>query len=281
MWWGLAVIGLCACGRLDFDPLIDASSEPLPACSPWQGSWTAEPPTVFLELTGYTHSPSLSPDCHTLYYARGGDLRQMSRPALDQPFGAEVFVADLSDGAVTDLGVVLGGPDLLEAFVARVGGIWRATRGSPADAFAVVAPIGHDGLDINISSDGLRIYFERSMADDIHVAERAAIGMPFGASRPVPGLDLSTAWEHGAYVTPDELFAITGRGTGGADLDLWMLARPSRSTPFVDIGKLDPLNQPGITESHTWLCPHTCELFYISEGAAPDTRLMRTRLIPL
>src|SRR5688572_13659958 len=196
MWRGVALIGLSACGRLDFDPLADASGEPLPACKPWQGSWTAQPPSVLLEMTGYTHSPSLAPDCLTLYYARGGDIRQMSRPALGQPFGAETFVADLSDGTVTDLGVVLVGPDLLEAFVARVGGIWRATRSSPVDSFTVVEPIGHDGLDVNISSDGLRIYFERSMFDDIHVAERAAIGMPFGASSAVPGLDLANAWEH-------------------------------------------------------------------------------------
>ena len=276
MWRGFALIVLCACGRLAFDPLGDASVEPLPACAPWQGSWTAEAPTIFRDQTGYQHSPSLSPDCLTLYYSRGGDIRQMSRPALDQPFGPESVAVELSDGAVNDQGVALVEPDGLEAFVARLDGIHRATRPTPTAPFAIVGAIGHTGIDVAVSGDGLRIYFE--YMQDIHVAERVAIGTPFGASTAVGGLDTSQ-WEHGAYLTPNELFALTGRGTAGGELDLWMLSRPDRSAPFGNAVRLDVLSEM-IAEGHSWVCPLTCELFYISEvGVQP--RIMKTRLVPL
>ena len=274
MWRALAWICLAGCGRLEFDPIVDAG----PACTPWQGSWTAEPPVLLYDDTGYQHSPSLSPDCLTLYYARGGDIRQRSRPALDQPFGAESLIVELSNGAVADFMVALVEPEGLEAFVSRIDGIYRATRAMPTAPFTIAEAIGHSGIDVNVSGDGLRLYFEYLM--DIRVAERSAIGMPFGVSSIVPGLD-TPEWEHGAYLTPDELLAITGRAVDGSDLDLWLLTRTDRSAPFTAATRLDPLNEVGITESHAWMCTQTCELFYISELVTSESRIMKTRLVPL
>ena len=273
----LLCMWLAACGRLEFDPLVDASTE-LRACSPWQGSWTAEPPTIFFEMTGYIHGPSLSPDCLTLYYSRGGDIRQMTRGALDQPFGAETLVVELSDNVVNDLFVGLTPPLGLEAFVARLNGnIWRATRASASEAFTVIEQTSLAGLDAIVSSDGLRLYYEATPTQDIYVAERSSIGAPFGSPVPVP--ELATAQsEHSIYITPNELFAITGRGAA-AEIDLWMLARADRSAPFGAPVRLDALSLPVIVEAHTAMCPATCELFYIAE-ATTDTRIMKSRLVP-
>ncbi len=271
---------VCGCGRIAFDPTVDAAADTLTAC---EHAWLAGPhltapqPIATVNTPTVENAPALSPDGLTLYFATGRsgntDIYFVQRSALDQPFG--VAMPYTAVNTMADEAELRFSPSGLEIWVStdRTGGagdfdLWRATRDTVDDPFGALAPvpeINSTGAEYNaeVSRDGLRMFFAalgrpgNIGQTDIWHTERASVTQPFDP--PVLVTSLSTAQQDaGPTLTASERIMLFTRGPG-PPLDIWYATRADPSATFTVVGMVADL---ATGSSFTpFLRPDGCEVF--------------------
>ncbi len=271
----------------------EASSDSSSGCS-WRGSFTLDAPAPVGELNTVDGELGsfLTADRLTLYFGRmpagGADTDMFGYRAIrstpDGAFGAATKQFAVGGEAQFDVS-----SDGHTAYVATwwAGGesdIWWAIRAdatvplvrSDFSPLTVVNTAGaeHDPFP---SFDGLRLYLMSS--GDLFYSERTSVTAPYGARRPVPGNDVSTAdTEDKPVLTADErVLFFARRGPGWDNADLYYALRDGRDDAFGTPQKLPVVNTANI-EWQIFVTPDGCEVWFSSErpGGKGSDDLYRT-----
>ncbi|MDQ3295929.1 MAG: hypothetical protein M3619_05065 [Myxococcota bacterium] len=159
------------------------------------------------------------------------EIWRATRTDVTEPFGAPVkasFSSATDDGRPT-----LSGDGLRMLFLSdRAGGndVWEVTRSSLGEDFgsprAVVGFADHNLLSLDVTFDGLTLYFKDSsqIDDAVYTATRATLDAPFIVSPAIVALGASSP-----AISPDDLELFYN--TPGTN-QLWKVVRASPTEPF-------------------------------------------------
>lgn len=241
------------------------------------GSLRAEPEL----LPG--HDFEFSGDGRTLFKSStraGGqgsrDIWAFERPAMDLQYAVPTNLVELNTSS-EDYGFTTSSDGRTAALVVRDASanprtvnIFWATRSSGVGPWLRtqfsqqrIVDTGMADWDASLSYDGLRLYFAPQQGTQaIWIAERASFQAPFGAAKPLPGLN-GTA-DGDPTLTGDErviVFSSTRAG-GAGDRDLWYALRePSGSFPVA--GPLPAPINTAADESEPAITPDGRELVFL------------------
>lgn len=227
---------------------------------------------------GKDDDPSLSADLTLLFFnsrREGGsgkeDIWFSSRSDVQAEWSAPREVEELNtDQRETGLSLA---PDGLTLWFSsdRDGGsggldVYVARRSRRSDSFGAAERVPElssedDDLVSSITDDGLTAYLARRHEDDdydLFVAERDALGRPFGTPRALEALN-SDAPESDAFT-----FASGTRMVLTRDEDLWWAERESTRTAFVLGGRLESLNSDD-DDRDAWFSPDGSYVVFSSD----------------
>jgi hypothetical protein len=237
--------------------------------------------------------PVVSPDGLTLTFVsyrsarQGNDIYVSTRSSPADEFGAGVRDA-ASSSTFNDTHLFVG-PDGLEAFVSsdRTGtmgqvDIFRATRGSPSDAWGAYTPVAEinsveGDFDPHLEADRLTLWFdpvgrvEGSGLQDLFYARRADPSAPFGAPIPATSLN-STANDWDVSLTADGR-VIVFQSDRDASRHVYYAVRSSRTVDFgapTILAALDPYMS---TLSDPFVASDGCAVYFsaaLSGGAGAN-----------
>lgn len=124
------------------------------------------------------------------------------------------------------------------------------------------------------SPDGLRVYFSdiaNRESEDIFIASRDSLDVPFNEPRPLAELNLPTTGDAYPGISADELIIVfaSQRG-GGTNRDIWMATRSSRTQPFGEPVKLNESVNSGEADHSPVLTADGLELYFVSTRHATE-----------
>jgi hypothetical protein len=173
-------------------------------------------PMILLNSSAEEHSPELSPDGNTLYFASerdggAGDHDIYMSVRTNGIFSTVTRVAELSQVGA-DEGDVAISPDGLTLIVARDNVFLRSTRAAAGDSWSAPAPIPNASFGSGEAAPSFdaagNLYFHANANRDLFFA--AKNGSTFDA--PVPFTELNTnAREAAPFVSPDGRYMVFER----------------------------------------------------------------------
>ncbi|MDB4955545.1 MAG: hypothetical protein JWO36_3114 [Myxococcales bacterium] len=279
-WIGSAALCVAACGRLEFDPRIDAARNggidapaDTPPCA--FGPWQTPQPITELNTATDDLGGQITPDGLALYFDNGlGAVRGIwvaRRASRVDPFGPARRLTEL------DMSNVISDPsttgDELELYFDTASGpgpcIWRATRANITDPFGSLTRL--DALcsgnvaGANISSDGLTLYYNSQIGGpegELYVTTRASRADSFSPGIKVPVLAGGAAKGYAA-ASADRL---TLYYETGVTVELWQVTRADRGAAFEN-----PMMVPGVDtgsgDEDASITADGTELFFSSSRA--------------
>jgi hypothetical protein len=160
-----------------------------------------------------------------------GASRVATNGAFSAPSGAEFVNVNLPLHDVRSAVISNDGLELFYSDTSPTARIFRSTRASTAMPFSSgtfvtgLNTTGDHTYPRYLSPDGLRLYFFRSLSDDVFVATRASVGAAFGAPSATPFINTPNV--HQFTLTADERQMYFGFGTR-----MFWTSRADVSTPF-------------------------------------------------
>ena len=242
LWFAISI---CACGRIDFDPLaagsLDARSDvdAAPPCT--FGAFDTPQTDSTLNSAATDWGPTLSHDQLTLTFAseRGGAndrIFQSTRPSVGAPWSTPAELTTIAPGtdvgdpslSIDGLSLYWGGPEVSLATRPTIGGAWT-------DMGSIVHGTADHSVDggPDISPDQLTLVFTGTKTSDalwhMYEVDRASTTDAWGAAFEVPGIDSAIGEAYGSY-RGDGLEVVFQNQQGG--LDLHHALRASTADPF-------------------------------------------------
>ncbi|HEY4179968.1 MAG TPA: hypothetical protein VGM90_24165 [Kofleriaceae bacterium] len=248
------LVGLAACGRIDFNPLVDANADApdaVTACSPWTN---VRPQTA--TSGGSDFGPTLSADTLTLYFDSGraggvgnADIWTATRASTSADFGPAV---NLSTVNTTDFDrsptLTADGLTLYFQRGETPGRLYRAVRAQPSDPFGppqLVAELAAQELaGPGISPDGTELVFTASS----NLFRAAGDGTTFGNVTQITELD-TTPYQGFASLSSDglDIYFETTRSDGALD-DIWRGHRAAIGATYDLIERVDEVSESGTSD---------------------------------
>ena len=274
----IVLVVLASCGRVDFDPLGDASlagdgnaGDGAAACTAF-GPWGAPKRIAELATTASEYGGQMLGDGLTLYFDRHttvpDELFVAQRPDRASPFGPAQALPAL--GTASSTGSATLSADGLELYF-ETGSpvcIHRATRATTASAWGAPVPVaalcGSPTEGAFLTSDGLTLYYNTATPPTdyegtIMITTRASTTVGFGAGSPA-GIVL-TATNGYPALSSNEL---TIYFESGAPTDLWQATRPDRGSSWGAPSEIAGVNTASI-EQDVSISPDGTELFFASD----------------
>jgi hypothetical protein len=227
-----------------------------PSCT-----WTT--PLIVLNVNSATFEtgPTESPDGLALFFTRilnfknNSDIFVATRSARTSSFGTPSPLSGFDTPLLFE-----GDPELstsgLELFYYRAvpeypGEIWTATRGTPSSGFGAPQSLGVNGIDPNISGDGLTLYFVDPAEGKVKAMTRAGIGGLWGPPQDV------LATPYGSIdVSADELRLLLSDGpVGFSGAPVAIAQRPDKLSPFgtpVPLAAFNVVGDMGYEKEGSW-----------------------------
>jgi hypothetical protein len=260
MKWAVACVAVCACGRVNFDPLTEettddsgTATDAASACASWS-AWSTPALIPTINSSALDWAPSISDD----------DLRLIFSSDRIATGNFELFTTVRSSATATDWSppariteLAMAGPEEddptmssneLELFYGNtlIFQTTRATTSDPWGPTSVLVPNIHDFVQgAELTRDDLRLYFAAgSPNEDLYLMERATPTAAFGGYAmvmpdPDPGSDTGYP-----TLSADELELYMSADHGG-ERDLFVSRRTSRSDPFPQVTRDDALSAAG------------------------------------
>ncbi len=179
--------------------------------------------------------------------------------------------------------------DMLTLYLARGGGLYRATRGTTASAFA--APVALAAVNSGTSDfapylvdDGSALYFSSARDSDAGVAQ-LFVTQPLGDggfTAPVAVAGTGTAGDNRfAAVTADQLVVYFGSTrSGGQGLhDVWVATRASTATAF-GAPRIVPEVSSTTEDQPSWVSSDRCRLYLTSNRSGTYKLYVATKTPP-
>jgi Tol biopolymer transport system component len=271
-----ALAVLCACGRLEFGDLGDASPTARTCWDQWtSGTIAMATPQRIAELvsTMPQGNPSLSSDGLTLYFDRGNALYASRRASLDTPWQSPLRL-DAIDGGTSEGRLTVTAADSLVVFASNRTThteLWTtrhtgdAQFDAPSQSLVTALVSSANALDPELSADGLRLYYAPydTVTQRIVVASRASTSDAFAAPTALPELQISSAIGDPS-LSPDELVIAFSSGTTMADNDLYYATRPDRASSFGTPVQIPGVNASGVSDNDVELSRDGCEIYFTS-----------------
>lgn len=214
----------------------------------------APTPVTELNTAGSEDCASLSADGLLIVFGRDelGDLLIANRITPSGRFDAPVILDELRSDAALEASPRLSADGLALLFAStRAGGagawdIWVAERRARDDRFSAPQPFPAingpaNELSAELSADGLQVVFASDRAGgagglDLWIAQRPALGVPFGAPSPLSGVNTAADDLHarlsadGSTLYFNRETDIHGGSALGGKADIWVAVR-SRQCP--------------------------------------------------
>jgi hypothetical protein len=187
------------------------------ASDPWG------PRTLLYQSAGNDESPRLSLDELTLYFGRNGDIYQMTRTALDQPWGTPSIVPAVNVvGTATYekwLAVCQGGYYM----ESRNADLYEGTLGSAPTKVTSLSTADSE-ISTWLSADCKTVMFARAPAGgqtDIYISTRASTADPWPAATVLTDFNTNTSNEEDPWMSNDmHSFVFASNAAGTKDLYL-------------------------------------------------------------
>lgn len=234
MWWCVALM-LAGCNQL----LGLDETAPLTADAPIDGPGCSSARFVnAMRLQGSALAtdwdPSSTQDMHELWVTRSNDPNGFDLFILTETGGTyDTATAFTDNSAASDGDPALSADGLALAFISeRLSGIrvFEATRTSTSVAFepsSPVASIPAAERGIDLSRDGLRLYYVSGDPPELRVVERPDRSSAFGPPGPVLATDV-----HYPSISADELELFHARYNSGSIVGVFRLTRTTTTVPF-------------------------------------------------
>ncbi len=181
------------------------------ATDPWG------PKTLLYSSAGNDESPRLSVDELTLYFGRNGDIYQMQRSAIGQPWGTPAIVpaVNVVGNATYEkwMAVCQGGYYMLT----RDSDLWEGTLGSAPTKVTSLSTAGSE-LSTWLSADCKTVMFARQPAGgqtDLYISTRANVTDPWPAATVLPDFNTLTSNEEDPWMSTDMHTFVFASNAGG------------------------------------------------------------------
>ncbi len=207
----------------------------------------------------------------------GADIYTASRPDTTAAFGTPAAVAALNSSSSESRVSISSDGLTIYMNSNRMGtrggmDIWRATRTTPTGTFstpdqATVESVntGDDEHDVQLSADGLRLYFalgRTGMPQRIATASRATTADPFGAASTIVELDAGSGDADPAVSADELLMVFTSLRTAElAGSNLWYTTRARVTEKWLPPRLVPDINIDG-DEGDAFLTPDGCTLLF-------------------
>ncbi len=312
----LAAVLACGCGKIDFDPLIDAralDAAPDVAAGPALcnlpfGQWVLTPPAPLDNVNALLvaqfpangdqdeYDSVFSDDGLSLYFTsdQSGAFQvwTATRPSLTAPFDTVALLGPDVNAATNS---VFGFQPLASLDIAIVaapytgsmaGGLdfWLGTHMTGSWVWSPTDLSTPDGdIDARMTADGLAVYLARGATveeREIYTASRNTIAGDFGSVSLVPEVN-SAVSDSSPVPVSDGIFVVTDRPGGAGMDDIWYAARSS--TGFDPPYPLAAVNGPAVDgEPAMYDRNGSCELiFSTTRDASGAWNLYRSYVMPM
>jgi Tol biopolymer transport system component len=275
MKWAVACVAVCACGRIDFDPIAtdDAGTpDSATACATWN-PWSAPVRLISgINSASFDWAPSISDDGLHLTFSsdRSGnfELYTATRGATVYDWSAGTILSELSmngpeeDDATTssnELEMIYGNTLLFRTTRASTSAAWNAPTVLVPNDFQLV-----QGAEL--TRDDLRLYFAAgSPSQDLYVMERPTPTSAFGAYAmimpdPDPGNDMGYP-----TLSADELELYVSANHGG-EQDIFVARRANRTDAFPQVTREPMLSLPGVDDWDPELSKDGTAMFFATDS---------------
>ncbi|MGE0404160.1 MAG: TolB family protein [Kofleriaceae bacterium] len=287
--WPAVFVVLIACGRVDFDLVIDGAvpSDALDAPDTPLGDFGA--PTLITELSDPANDddPSLTADLTEMYFSSfrpggsgGVDIWRTQRASAAATWGAPQPVTELNSGSLDENPGVA--PDGLTIWFssARGGGLdiyvaTRSGRGAPWGTATLVSELstGVDDLGCEPAAGLLRMVFYRNTSDTLHEATRPDIANQWAAAV-IAELDEPGEDQSPFLFAETEIYFSSDRD--GPPLDLYRATRASVDAEFGNVIRLDAQSSSA-NDDDPWVSPDGRTIFFMSDRSGNEEIYMATR----
>jgi WD40 repeat protein len=185
-------------------------------------SWGTK--TLLYQSANNDESPRLSLDELTLYFGRNGDIYQLTRTAVGQPWSTTATIV----GGVN----VVGNATYEKWFAVCQGGYYIESRdsdlweGTLPGAPTKIGSLSTSGSEIStwLSPDCKTVMFARTPTggqSDIYISTRAAVTDPWPAATVLPDFNTTTSNEEDPWMSNDmRAFVFASNAAGSKDLYL-------------------------------------------------------------
>lgn len=263
-----AAVLVAGCGRVGFEPPIDAPAKP--PCDP-SAPFGAPSLVAGLNATSYAAVARLSTDELEVFFqaipATTKQIYTARRPTTAESFGAWQLLG-INDATVDNYDATLSRDGVTLLFASpRPGGsggidIYRATRATPSGDFgapalvaAIDTPINEDQPYVMGSNAAVWYNSVASGSEDIWEALS-------GAGAPVSSLN-SPKSETFPTPSADGTVVYFGSDRAGPGHDIYVATRASVADPFAPPVPVVELDTPAEDEP-SWLSPDLCRLYLTS-----------------
>ena len=190
------------------------------ATDPWG------PKTLLYASANNDESPRLSLDELTLYFGRNGDIFQMTRTAVGQPWSAPTITPGVNvvGNAVYEkwLAVCQGGYYI----ESRDSDLWEGTLPNAPTKITSLSTAGSE-ISTWLSADCKTVMFARTPAGgqtDLYISTRNAITDPWPAATVLPDFNTNTSNEEDPWMSTDMKAFVFASNAGGTK-DLYLSTR--------------------------------------------------------
>ncbi|MBV8758481.1 MAG: hypothetical protein JO257_14445 [Deltaproteobacteria bacterium] len=196
----------------------------------WMKRATAADPwgtkTLLYQSANNDESPRLSVDELTLYFGRNGDIYQMTRTAVGQPWSGASIVPNVNVVGNTVyekwMAVCQGGYYMLS----RDADLYEGMLGS-APTKVTSLSTGASEISTGLSTDCKTVMFARTPTGgqtDIYISTRAAATDPWPAATLLPDFNTTTSNEEDPWMSTDMRSFVFASNAGGSK-DLYLSTR--------------------------------------------------------
>jgi hypothetical protein len=279
---GLCIVIATGCGRLAFDPRVDASGIDA-ALGPF--GTPVQVTELNVGMAGISDDdPTLTDDMLEIYFnsnrSGGGEILRSTRTRVSDPWSAPQPVNELNSAATENTPQVSGDGLTIYLSSSRISSpdIFVSTRASRTDLWSVPALVAElsgpdDDTGIHVSPDGLTAYLNLSTAGMIATAElyrttRTTTAMPWSTPTLITELS-SPLQDTDAFVTANDQVIYWASDRSG-NQEIWRAKRPATGAPFAQLEIVGELATPE-EEEDVWISPDGRTL-YLSRGPAIGTR---------